>query len=456
MPSKPTSKFVCIVAAVAALGGLLFGFDTGVISGAILFIRKSFQLDHVGQEFVVSAVLWGCIIGAGFSGGLTDRFGRRRIIIATSVIFGIGTCVASFAPTTHILMLGRFILGLAIGVASYAVPLYISEIAPARMRGALVSLNQLAITIGIVVSYLVDDLFAPMDQGWRWMFLAGLVPAVVLGIGMFLLPETPRWLTGKNRISEAEKVTARIDPSCDPIRKVADFKSAMAGESKGRWGDLWAPHLRTPLLIGIGIMFFQQLTGINTVIYYAPTIFEMAGFHSSSAALGATMGVGLVNVAMTVVSLWLIDRWGRKPLLYIGLIGMFVGLASLGLAFYLKQDLGPMLKWIAVGSLLVYIGSFAISLGPIAWLIIAEIYPLKVRGLAMSLATLSNWLFNLLVAISFLSIVDGLGASGAFWLYAALCIGGFIFCMARVPETKGHTLEEIEKHWLARKPARDL
>jgi sugar porter (SP) family MFS transporter len=449
------SKLVYIVAAVAATGGLLFGFDTGVISGALLFLRETFQIGSAGQGVVVSSVLVGCIFGAAMSGRVTDLFGRKKVILVTAVIFALGSLVSSLAPGVGMLIGGRVLIGLAIGVASYAVPLYISEMSPPKIRGALVSLNQLMITIGIMVSYFVDEMFAHTEWTWRWMFFVGVVPAVVLFVGMFFLPRSPRWLASQNRESEARKVLSRLGVS-DPQGELDEMRKAMAPESQGELRELLSTWVRPTLIIGVGVMFVQQCTGINTVIYYAPTIFEMAGFGSASAAIGATVSVGAINVLFTVVSIYLIDRLGRKPLLYAGLAGMVLSLFALGLAFHFQQSLGGGLKWFTMGSLLVYIASFAISLGPIAWLLIAEVYPAHIRGVGMSVATLCNWLFNFIVALTFLTIIDWLGQAGAFWLYAAMGVLGLVFTRFYIPETKGVSLEAIEENLRAGKAARNL
>jgi sugar porter (SP) family MFS transporter len=352
--------------------------------------------------------------------------------------------------------MGRLVVGIGIGVASFAAPLYISEIAPSEVRGALVSLNQLMITIGIVVSYLIDDLFAGFDQGWRYMFLMGAIPALILGFGMFFLPASPRWLVAKGEEKKARQVLARLNPAELVDKELAAIKQTALNQPKGTWSELAEPWVRPALLVGVGIMFVQQATGINTVIYYAPTIFKMAGFSSDTAAITATLGVGLVNVLFTVVSIRLIDRVGRKPLLSWGLICMIISLLALGGAFWLAKILGPSLRWVAVGSLFIYIAGFAVSLGPVAWLLIAEIYPLKIRGLAMSLATLSNWVFNLVIAMSFLTITEALGKAQTFWLYALVGLGGWFFCRHLVPETKGSSLEVIEANLRAGRRTRDM
>ncbi|MDK2955820.1 MAG: transporter, family, galactose:H+ symporter [Desulfovibrionales bacterium] len=449
------SKLVYIVAAIAATGGLLFGFDTGVISGALLFLRETFQIGSAGQGIVVSSVLVGCIFGAAMSGRLTDVFGRKLVILVTALIFALGSVVSSLAPGVGLLIGGRVIIGLAIGVASYAVPLYISEMSPPKVRGALVSLNQLMITIGILVSYFVDGAFAHTEWTWRWMFFVGVVPAVVLFLGMLFLPRSPRWLATQDREGEARKVLLRLGvPDADG--ELGEMRKSRTAEGHGELRELLSPWVRPALIIGVGVMFVQQCTGINTVIYYAPTIFEMAGFDSAAAAIGATVSVGVINVIFTVVSIYLIDRLGRKPLLYIGLAGMVLSLFALGLAFHFQQILGGGLKWFTMGSLLVYIASFAISLGPIAWLLIAEVYPAHIRGVGMSVATLSNWLFNFIVALTFLAIIDWLGQAGAFWLYAAMGVLGLVFTWLFIPETKGVSLETIEENLRAGKAARNL
>lgn len=447
---------VFTIAAVAATGGLLFGFDTGVISGALLFLKQDFNLTPHAQEWVVSAVLVGCVIGCAASGRLVDLLGRRVAIIGTACLFGAGSAWTASAGSPEILAAGRVVIGLAIGVASYAVPLYISEISPPQYRGALVSLNQLLITIGIVVSYLVDDAFAHTDGTWRWMFLTGAVPALIMGIGMLFLPETPSWLFRKGRERKGRNVLNRLMSAHDAEHEAAALMKTAGTARREGLGALAAPWLRPALLIGVGIMFIQQATGINTVIYYAPTIFEMAGFASATTAITATVGVGVVNVLMTVVSIRLVDRLGRKPLLSMGLIGMVVSLSGLALGFEFQSAMGGHLKWLTVAMLFLYIGSFAVSLGPIAWLLIAEVYPLHVRGLAMSIATLANWVFNFIISFTFLSLVEGLGKAGAFWLYAGIGVIGWFFCRYVVPETRGVPLETIETNLRNGVRSRDL
>lgn len=444
---KSNKGLVYFIAAIAATGGLLFGFDTGVISGAILFITDEWGLTAEAKGLVVSSVLIGAMFGAALSGKLADHYSRRNVIIATAGIFFLGSIGTAFAPNSELLIFGRIIIGIAIGVASFTVPLYISEISPSNVRGALVSLNQLAITIGIVLSYVVDTAFAPVENGWRFMFGVGIFPAIILGVGMFFLPKTPRWLMSKNYEKEARRVLAKIEGEENVEEHIQNMKNAIKEESGAKLTDLVLPWLRPALIIGIGMMFIQQCTGINTVIYYAPTIFQLAGFESAQSAIMATTVVGVVNVLLTIVSIVLIDKVGRKPLLYVGLSGMTLSLGVLGLSFFLQASLGTALKWVAISSMLVYIASFAVSLGPICWLLISEIYPLKIRGVAMSIATFSNWAFNFIVALTFPILIEYIKEPSTFWIYTALSILGLFFCYYYVPETKGHTLEEIEEHW---------
>lgn len=441
-----SNNVIFFIALIAATGGLLFGYDTGVISGALLFIKQGWALTSFEQGCIVSSVLFGAVLGSFLSGKITDKMGRKTVIIIAAVIFFIGSVASALAPSPLLLMTFRGLIGIAIGVASYAVPLYISEISPDKNRGALVSLNQLAITVGILSSYFVDHYFAEFNHGWRFMMLVGCIPAIILGVGMSFLPDTPRWLASKNRLKEASSVLKKIDSENNADETLKNIQNSMKNETNGTLKELFSPWIRPALFIGIGLMIIQQITGINTVIYYAPTIFQMAGFESASAAIAATVAVGIINVLMTIVSIWLIDRIGRKPLLYFGLVGMSVSLGLLGLVFY-TGNTGQILKWVTVSSLLLYIASFAVSLGTVCWLIVAEIYPTRIRGVAMSIATLTGWAMNLIVALTFLPLIDFLGKAQTFWTFAVLSIIAWFFCYFYVPETKGLSLEEIENQW---------
>jgi sugar porter (SP) family MFS transporter len=442
--------FVVLLAAVAALGGFLFGFDTGIVSGALLFIKHDFGgLSSFLQGAVVSGLLLGAVVGAGGGGGLADSGGRRPTILLAALTFIVGIVVVLVSQGVWVLIAGRFVIGLAIGVVSMSVPLYISELAPPRHRGALVSANQLMIVSGILVAYLVDLVFAGAGD-WRAMFAVGLVPSVLLAIGMLLLPETPRWLASRGRVDDARAVLRRTHDEAsleEEIRQVEQDRSR-----RHDWRVLLDPRLRLVLIIGVGLAVLQQVTGINTVIYYAPTILQKTGLSASDSIL-STVGVGAVNLIMTVVSVMLIDRAGRRRLLIVSLTGMVLSLAGLGLAFALS-GLGTALSWIALICLITYVGSFAVGMGPVFWLLIAEIYPLRVRGAAMSVATAANWLANFAVSLTFLLLLDALGQAGTFWLYALVGVGAIAFSWRLVPETKGRTLEQIEAGLLSRRHPR--
>ncbi len=440
---------VAFIAATAALGGLLFGYDTGVISGALLFLRTAFHLSSLMMGVVTSMALAGAAVGAAVAGRLADHYGRRPILLATAMMFVLGSLVSALAPDLPTLLVGRLLVGTGIGGASMLTPLYLAEIAPARERGALVSFNQLAVTLGILASYLVGYGLAA-DSAWRWMLGLGAVPGVLLILGMALLPETPRWLAGHGHVDRARAALRRlrghasdIEPEMAQLR--ADLTPEVRSQSHNRLGHAAA---RLPLIVGIGLAVFQQVTGINTVIYFAPVIFQASGLSSASAAILATAGIGVVNVGMTLVAIWLVDRVGRRILLLWGLAGMGVSLCMLALAFLLGS--GPLLGWLTAGSLTVYVGCFAIGLGPVFWLLISEIFPLAVRGRGMSAATIANWLANLVVALTFLDLVDVLGRPGIFSLYAALTFGAVVFAYKLVPETKGLSLESVEALWVAR------
>ncbi len=431
------------IAGIAALGGLLFGYDTGVISGALLFIRGALDLSPTMQGIVVAIVLAGAAIGSAVAGLLSDRFGRRRIILAAALLFVVGAVLSALAAGLMALLGGRFLVGLGIGVASMLTPLYLAEISPARDRGAVVSLNQLCITVGILVSYLAGFALAGVAEGWRWMLGVGALPGVILAIGMLILPESPRWLAGHGRMEDAGAVLRRLRGGA-ASEELSELRTDIAREGRqlAGWGELLSPRLRRPLAIGIGLAMFQQITGINTVIYFAPTIFQTAGLPSAAISILATAGVGAVNVIMTIVSIRLIDRLGRRQLLYWSLGGMAVTLLVLAGAFYAGVSGG--LAWIAVASVAAFVGFFAIGLGPVFWLLIAEIFPLALRGRAMSLSAVANWGFNLIVSVTFLDLVAAVGNGGAFLIYAILSLAALVFVVLIVPETKGHSLEEIE------------
>ena len=430
-----------LVASVAALGGLLFGYDTGVISGAILFITKDFSLSTRLQEFTISVVLLGCIAGSAVAGTIADAIGRRLTLFTAGIIFLAGALASAFTPDEPVLLAGRFIVGIGIGFSSVVAPLYISEVSPAAVRGALVSLYQFAITVGILGAYLIDYAFAHAGL-WREMLGFAVVPSLVLIVGMIFMPESPRYLFKVGHDSRARDELQRITDDLDATsREENSIRESLKVKSAG-FAAFKVPAVGLALFIGVSLAVLQQVTGINTVIYYGPQIFQMAGIASNSASILAQTLVGTVNMLMTLVAIFFVDRVGRKPLLYAGLAGMFIALTTIGGAFA-QPHLSGSLGTIALSSMMLYVGCFAFSLGPIVWLLISEIFPLPARGLGMSLSTLANWVGNFLVSQFFLTMIDKLGRPLTFWLYAALCVVTIVFVRTMVPETKRELLEEI-------------
>ena len=435
-----------VVAIIASLGGLLSGYDTGVISGALLFINETWVLPDTLQGFLVSSVLIGAVIGAATNGILADIFGRKKIIMATAVIFILGSVMCAFAPNIYILILSRIFVGFAVGIVNFVVPLYLSEISPKALRGTLVSLYQWAITAGILFSYFINAIFAQAVYSWRWMLFAGVLPGLILFIGMCFMKDTPRWLVSKNREDEAVIVFNKIEPDADAQIEINEIKSTLKAEQKDVHFRL-KKWMIMPFVVGIGIMFAQICTGINTIIYYAPTIFKTAGFDSNLTAIYATTGIGVVNFVMTIVAVFFTDKIGRKPLLYFGLTGVMLSLFALSASFAFADVLGDNLKWLAVGSLVTYIICFAMSLGPIGWILVSEVFPLKIRGIAMSICTVSNFAFNFFVVASFPILLHRIGGALTFAIFGIVSILCIIFVYFFVPETKGISLEQIESNW---------
>ena len=435
-----------VVAIVASLGGLLSGYDTGVISGALLFINETWILPDTLQGFLVSSVLIGAVIGAATNGILADIFGRKKIILATALIFILGSVMCAFAPNVYILIISRIFVGFAVGIVNFVVPLYLSEISPKNLRGTLVSLYQWAITSGILFSYFINAAFAQAVYNWRWMLFAGVLPGLILFVGMCLMSDTPRWLVSKNREDEAKYVFKKIEPDIDAEKEIQDIKTTLNSEIKEK-KFIFKKWMLMPFVVGIGIMFAQICTGINTIIYYAPTIFKTAGFDSNLTAIYATTGIGVVNFIMTIVAVFFTDKIGRKPLLYFGLTGVMLSLFALGTSFAFANVLGSSLKWVAVGSLITYIICFAMSLGPIGWILVSEVFPLKIRGIAMSICTVSNFAFNFFVVGSFPILLHRIGGAWTFWMFGAVSFLCIIFVYFFIPETKGISLEQIESNW---------
>lgn len=436
-------RAVTKAAALTAVGGILFGYDTGVIGGVLPNISDDFTLDTpFSQGTVVAVLLVGAAVGALVAGRVADSLGRRKAIIATSVVFVVGLLLSIVAPAFWVLLLSRFLIGVGVGSASFVVPVYIGEIAPPERRGALVSLNQLSVTIGILVSQLVAYFLAGSGD-WRISVGLALLPAVVLGLGMIREPESPAWLVRQGREDEARTVLATLRDSDEEITaEIDDIRGTASEEEKGAKSSLLAAKLRPALVLGVTLAVVQQITGVNTVIYFAPTVLENAGL-GSSAALLALIVVGLTNVLATVVAIRVIDRVGRRPLLIWGMSGMTLGLAGLATAFLFDiSGAGAVLTTVVLAF---YVGSFAISLGPVVWLLISEIFPLAVRGRASSVATMANWVANFVVAVSYLSIISAIGETATFGIYAVITVLSLVYVVKAVPETKGRSLSDIER-----------
>ncbi|MGK9044943.1 sugar porter family MFS transporter [Mammaliicoccus vitulinus] len=426
---------------LGALGGLLYGYDTGVISGALLFIKNDIPLTHITEGLVVSSMLVGAIFGSGASGPLSDKLGRRKLVFMISIIFIIGALILSFAQSMIVLVIGRFIIGLAVGGSTAIVPVYLSEMAPTNTRGSLSSLNQLMITIGILASYLVNYAFADMEA-WRWMVGLAVVPSVILMIGVYFMPESPRWLLEHKSEKAARKVMA-ITRKQGEIDKEIDEMKEIIHISESTWTVLKSVWLRPVLVIGCIFALLQQIIGINAIIYYAPTIFSQAGLGDATAILG-TVGIGSVNVIVTIFAIMIMDKIDRKKLLITGNIGMVSSLlimATLVWTIGLDSTVGA---WIIVACLTLFIVFFAFTWGPILWIMLPELFPMRARGAATGIATLSLSIGSLLVAQFFPMLTSVMGIEQVFLIFAVIGIFAMIFVIKYLPETRGRSLEEIE------------
>ncbi|MEU5877927.1 sugar porter family MFS transporter [Spirillospora sp. NPDC047279] len=436
------NPFVLKISMLAALGGLLFGYDTGVISGALLYIKEDLDAGAVAQSWIVAGLLAGAVVGALAGGRLADLISRRWTLLISGVIYVAGALAAALAQTSGQLVTARVVLGLAVGAASAVVPLYIAEHTPPRIRGGTVSYNQLMVTIGILVAYLVNFALRNVDGGWRWMLGVGAAPGVVLVLSMLVVPYSPRWLMQRGRRDEAREVLERTRRGEDVEAELDDIENVVAREGRTGFRDLVRPALRPMMIVGIGLAVIQQFVGVNTVIYFSPTILTYTGLEASD-AIAQALTVGVTNVVFTVIAILLLDRVGRRTLLIVGTAGLTVALALLAAFFgFGWQDEAP---WLALVALLVYIASFAVGLGPVFWLMISEIFPLAVRGRAIAVCSLFNWAANFLVSYYFLQLIEAIGRSWTFWLYAGLSVAGIVFFVTRVPETRNRTLEEIER-----------
>jgi SP family sugar:H+ symporter-like MFS transporter len=441
---RPTGRTIYFF---GALGGLLFGYDTGVISGALLFIPNDFKLSPFLQGAIVAALLLGAMIGSAVAGRLSDRMGRRRLIIIAAVVFTVGSLLAALAPSVGVLVAARFIIGLAVGSAALVVPLYLSEIAPTEVRGAIASLNQLMIVGGILIAFIVNAILASSGN-WRLMLGLAAVPSLVLLAGMLFMPETPRYLVHTGEEETAKGVLEDLPGDERPEDRIEEIREVEQDEEgPGGLTGLWrAKWVRPALLVATGLAVFQQLVGINTIIYYAPTTLTNVGFAKTS-AIYANLIIGVINVAMTVIAVRIIDRVGRKPMLFAGVAGMVGSLLVLGIGLSVlptPHHPGDPAAIITLVCLATFIASFAATWGPVVWVMIPEVLPLSVRGTAMGVAVFGNWTANLIVSQTFPALLKGLGPGPVFLGYAGLGILAGVFVAAFVTETKGRSLEEIE------------
>ncbi|OBZ16631.1 MFS transporter [Bacillus sp. FJAT-26390] len=441
-------KFVTLVSIVSALGGLLFGFDTAVVSGAVGFMEDRFDLSKLQVGWAVSSLIIGCIVGAAMSGVLGDRFGRKKVLITAAILFIISSIGSALPDSFSGFIIARIIGGIGIGITSTLCPLYNAEIAPAKYRGRLVALNQLAIVTGIFLTYFVnlwisssgDEAWA-VASAWRWMFGVGAIPGLLFLILLLFVPESPRWLIKQGRAASALPILLRIHGEELAKQEVLDIKQSFEQES-GSIRQLFSPSLRIALIVGVGLAVLQQVTGINAVMYYAPEIFKATGA-GTNASLIQTILVGFINFLFTIVALWLIDKVGRKALLLVGSASMAICLLVIGIAFQTGHADGPLVLIF----ILLYVASFAISLGPVVWVIMSEIFPNRIRGKATAIAAMALWAADYLVSQSFPPLLSSAGPAATFWIYGSMALLACLFTWRVVPETKGKSLEEIESLW---------
>jgi sugar porter (SP) family MFS transporter len=443
IPAK-MPPFVLLAAVSAAIAGLLFGYDTAVINGALVYLKLDFHLDSIGTELTATVLLWGCAVGAGLAGYVSDRFGRRIVLFAAGVLFCVSGLGAAFSMELWQLLVARVLGGLAIGCASLIAPLYLAEIAPAHVRGRLVTLYQLAIVIGILVAFVSNYRLAGLPHGnWRWMFGLGALPAFVLCLSLLWIPESPRWLLQVGRPERARAVLQRILPGDSVDSEIDSICRTISSEVGGSYRELLGKALRKPLVLTVMLAIIQQVTGINTVLYYGSIVFAEHAGTTAGQAIGMNILVGTVNFLLTILALVFIDRIGRRPLLLIATAGMGVclGLFACGLAWL------PGHPAVMLSAVLGYVAFFAFGLGPGVWVCLAEFFPNHIRGRAMSVATLVLWLAVSAVTATFLSLIQVFSAPAVFLGYAFICGVSFAYIWLRLPETKNRTLESIETLW---------
>lgn len=435
---------------LGALGGLLYGYDMGVISGALLFIKDDIPLNSFTEGLVVSSMLIGAIVGSGASGPMSDRLGRRRVVFIIAIIFIIGALILALAPSMPVLVIGRLIIGLAVGGSTAIVPVYLSEMAPTAQRGSLSSLNQLMITIGILSSYLINYALAPIE-GWRWMLGLAVVPSLILLIGVAFMPESPRWLL-EHKSEKAARDVMRLTFNDSEIDKEIAAMKEINRISDSTWNVLKSPWLRPTLIIGAVFALFQQIIGINAIIYYAPTIFSKAGLGDATSILG-TVGIGTVNVLITIVAIMIIDKVDRKRLLVIGNIGMVSSLLIMAILIWAIGIQSS--AWIIILCLTIFIIFFGFTWGPVLWVMLPELFPMRARGAATGVAALVLSIGSLLVAQFFPMLTEVLPVEQVFLIFAVIGIFALFFVIKYLPETRGRSLEEIEADLRARTNATD-
>ncbi len=451
------TRWLWVVLLVVLFAGGLFGYDQGVISGALPGIKSTFDLSIFMIQVVTSWVTLGALLGSLVGGELADRIGRKHTLVLAGGLFALGAATQYFAPSPAILVIGRLIIGAGVGIAAVAAPLYAAELAPANLRGRFVSGYQLAITAGIFLAYLVNGHFASSD--WRIMLGAAAIPGIALVLIGLITPESPRWLIKMTRHDEAETIAKMIEPAVDTAARIRSIEAALRREvATVSWGEIFHREWRRPLLIAVWLAIFQQITGINAIIYYANQIFEAAGFSTEASRASVTLwAIGGVNVLATLIAIAFIDHVGRRKLLLWGLVGMGISLVVVGVAFeFIETTLktgavtAPTTAGIVtVAALILFITCFAFSLGPVTWTVINEVFPARIRSRGVALATAVNWGSAYLVSQFFLSLVASIGSSWTFWLFAFFCVTGWIWIYRAVPETKGQSLEQIQKMWEA-------
>jgi SP family arabinose:H+ symporter-like MFS transporter len=453
--------YLVAICLISTLGGFLFGYDTAVISGSLTFVRTQFQMSPLLEGWFVGSALLGCVIGVAFAGVMADWVGRKRSLLVSAVLLLISAVGCMVAGDLTILILYRLIGGLGVGVASMLSPLFISEIAWPRIRGRMVSLYQFAITVGILAAYFANAQLLTLgatstfaDGGllswiltaevWRGMFGAEAVPALGFLLLLFFVPESPRWLMVRKREGEAREVLNRFMDGDEARKEIHDIRIVLSQETPS-WRQLLAPGIRGAILIGMALAILSQFSGINSIIYYGPRIFESAGFGVGGSLNGQVI-IGVVNVLFTLIAIWKIDQLGRRVLLITGCLGMMAAHVVIGMLFYLGHTEGVLLMIF----ISLFIAFFAFSYGPVIWTLLSELYPTSVRGRAMSIATLTLWVGTFIIGQTVPWMLEHLRPSGTFWIFSVMLVPAILITWKLVPETKGRTLEEIEQYWLAK------